>query len=408
MSLTEAETSRTAAELRTNFDRSTLTLAEAAADLSVSEAELRARLAVDGADPAAVWQLRDYLEQAVTDAGEAPAPFTVLTEDSRRLARELFALRQAPRHDFEDSRWSPGSTPRPGGEARLGDRSVARIGYGAMQLERLRQDRSAGVALLRRAIELGIDHIDTAQFYGNGLSNELIREALTSSDDIAIVSKVGAAPDPGGPFPMRAAQRPDELRAEVEANLRTLGVDQLTVVNLRRMDSGMTIPMPEDQVVDIDDQLAEMIAMRDEGLIGGIGLSNTTTDGLSQALSAGIDCVQNSYSLIARGDDDMLDLCTTEGIAWVPFFPLGSGFEGMPKVTDEDAVARIAAELDVTGSQIGLAWLLHRAPNVLLIPGTASAEHLEANAAAGDIVLSEEQMRALDATPTSEPGTNRG
>jgi pyridoxine 4-dehydrogenase len=104
----------------------------------------------------------------------------------------------------------------------------------------------------------------------------------------------------------------------------------------------------------------------------------------------------------------MLDLCTTEGIAWVPFFPLGSGFEGMPKVTDEDAVARIAAELDVTGSQIGLAWLLHRAPNVLLIPGTASAEHLEANAAAGDIVLSEEQMRALDAIPTSEPGTNRG
>jgi pyridoxine 4-dehydrogenase len=301
-----------------------------------------------------------------------------------------------------------GAESGPGGRTRLGDRSVARIGYGAMQLERLRQDRSTGVALLRRAIELGIDHIDTAQFYGNGLSNELIREALTPSDDIAIVSKVGAAPAPGGPFPMRAAQRPDELRAEVEANLRTLGVEQLAVVNLRRMDSGMTIPMPEDQVVDIDDQLAEMIAMRDEGLIGGIGLSNTTTDGLRQALPVGIDCVQNSYSLISRGDDDLLDLCAAEGIAWVPFFPLGSAFEGMPKVTDEDAVARIAAELDVTGSQVGLAWLLHRAPNVLLIPGTASAEHLEANTAAGDIVFSEEQLRALDAIPTREPGTIRG
>lgn len=310
------------------------------------------------------------------------------------------------RHDAETSH--PGGQAYPGGQARLGERHVARIGYGAMQLERLREDQPAGVALLRRAIELGIDHIDTAQFYGNGLSNELLREALQPSDEVAIVSKVGAAPDPGGPFPMRAAQRPAELRAEVEANLASLGVEQLAVVNLRRMDTGVTIPIPDDQVVSIEDQLAEMIAMRDEGLIGGIGMSNTTIDGLRTALPAGIDCVQNSYSLIAREDDDMLELCLSEGVAWVPFFPLGSGFEGMPKVTDEETVARIATELDVTPSQIGLAWLLHRAPNVLLIPGTASIDHLEENTAVGDIELSDEQLAALDAIPRREPGTIRG
>lgn len=309
------------------------------------------------------------------------------------------------RHDAETSH--PESQVYPGGQARLGERHVARVGYGAMQLERLREDRPTGVALLRRAIELGIDHIDTAQFYGNGLSNELIREALAPADDVAIVSKVGAAPDPDGPFPMRAAQRPKELRAEVEANLRTLGVEQLAVVNLRRMDTGVTIPMPDDQVVSIEDQLAEMIAMRDEGLIGGIGMSNTTIDGLKTALPAGIDCVQNSFSLIARDDDDMLDLCIAEGVAWVPFFPLGSGFEGLPKVTDEEAVIRVAGALGVTASQVGLAWLLHRAPNVLLIPGTASIGHLEENTAVGDIEFSRDQLAALDAIPTREPGTIR-
>jgi pyridoxine 4-dehydrogenase len=406
MSLNDAETARTAAELQENFDRSTLTLAEAAADLVITEGELRALLSVENVDPAAVWQLRDYLEQAVTDDGGEPAPFTILTEDNRRKAQGWFTLREAPRHAF-GTRRSPADTPCPGGEAQLGARSVARIGYGAMQLERLREDRSTGVALLRRAIELGIDHIDTAQFYGNGLSNELIREALTPGDDVAIVSKVGAAPDPGGPFPMRAAQRPDELRAEVEANLRTLGVEQLAVVNLRRMDTGVTIPLPDDQVVSIEDQLAEMIAMRGEGLIGGIGMSNTTIDGLKTALPARIDCVQNSYSLIARGDEDMLELCRTEGVAWVPFFPLGSGFEGMPKVTDEEVVTRIADELGVTASQVGLAWLLHHDPGTLLIPGTATISHLEENSAVGDIEFSQDQLAALDAIPTREPGTIR-
>ncbi|MGO1263847.1 MAG: aldo/keto reductase [Brevibacterium aurantiacum] len=407
MSLNDAEISRTAAELRTNLELSGLSPSEAAADLLISETELSALLTARDVDPASVWQLRDYLEQAVFDAGQRPAPFTVLTEDNRRKAAGWFTLRDAPRHDFGQPAASPSARPRPGGTFDLGSRSVARIGYGAMQLERLREDRATGISLIRRAVELGIDHIDTAQFYGNGLSNELIHEALSPGDEVAIVSKVGAAPDPGGPFPMRAAQRPEELRAEVEANLRTLGIEQLAVVNLRRMDTGVTIPMPDDQVVSIEDQLAEMVAMRDEGLIGGIGMSNTTIDGLRTALPAGIDCVQNAYSLIARGDDDMLELCEAEGIAWVPFFPLGSGFEGMPKVTDEENVIRVAAELGATPSQVGLAWLLDRAPNVLLIPGTASVDHLGANVEVGELTLTESQRALLDEIPTSEPGTIR-
>lgn len=300
------------------------------------------------------------------------------------------------------------SRPRPGGIAELSGRSVSRIGYGAMQLERLRDDRSAAVEIIRRAVELGVDHFDTAQFYGNGFSNDMLREALRPEDDVAIVSKVGADPDPEGPFPMRPAQRPEELRASVEANLESLGVDRLAVVNLRRMDAGISIPLPDDQVVGIEDQLAEMTALRDEGLIGGIGLSNVTLDGLRQALPAGIACVQNAYSLVSRDDDGMLDLCSSEGIAWVPFFPLGSAHQGIPKVTDEEAVIEIASGRGLSPSQIGLAWLLHRAPNVLLISGTASIDHLEANAAVGDIVLSADELVALDSIRDRGIGTIGG
>lgn len=298
--------------------------------------------------------------------------------------------------------------PRPGGVAELGGRTISRIGYGAMQLHRLNEDRQTALSIIRRAVALGVDHFDTAQFYGNGFSNAMLREALRPEDDVAIVSKVGADPDPDGPFPMRPAQRPDELRASVEANLRSLGVEQLSVVNLRRMDSTVSIPMSEDQVIGLDDQLAEMVAMRDEGLIGGIGLSNVTIEGLRQALPARPVCVQNAYSLVARGDDDMFDLCTSEGIAWVPFYPLGSAFAGWPKVTDEAIVAQIAADLGATAAQIGLAWLLHRAPNLALIPGTASLEHLEANIAVGDIVLSESQLSELDSIPDRGLGVAGG
>ncbi|MFB6549333.1 aldo/keto reductase [Streptomyces sp. NPDC056405] len=288
---------------------------------------------------------------------------------------------------------------RAGGSALLAERTVSRVGYGAMQLERLHSDREDALTLLRRAVELGIDHIDTAQFYGNGLVNELIREAIRPQDGVTIVSKVGATPDPGGPFPMRPAQRPEELRAGVEDNLASLGLEQIPLVNLRRMDGVVRIPLAADQVIDLDDQLAEMTALREEGKIGAIGLSTVTLDILRRALPAGIACVQNAYSLVAREDEDLLELCAAENIAWVPYFPLGSAFPGMPKVTDEPTVKETAHALGATPSQVGLAWLLHHAPNVLVIPGTASAEHLEANVAAGAIELDEATLAKLDAIP---------
>ena len=279
----------------------------------------------------------------------------------------------------------------------LGERTVARIGYGAMQLERLRGERAAAIALVHRAVELGVDHIDTAQFYGDGFVNDVLAEALHPDDQVVVVSKIGADPDPGGPFPMRAAQRPEELRASVQDNLRSLHLDQIPVVNLRRMDGRIRIPMPNDQVVDVDDQLAAMTAMRDEGLIGAIGLSNVSLDVLRRSIPAGIICVQNHYSLLARQDEDMLELCRDADIAWVPFFPLGSAMAMLPKVTDEPAVQQAAASLGVTPSQIGLAWLLHHAPNCLLIPGTANAQHLKENLAAAHLTLDAPTLRGLDA-----------
>lgn len=292
--------------------------------------------------------------------------------------------------------------PRPGGRGLLAGGAVSRVGYGAMQLERLREERESAVALLRRAVELGVDHIDTAEFYGNGLVNGLIREAIRPEDGVVVVSKVGADPNPGGRIPLRPAQRPEELRASVEDNLKSLGLDRIPVVNLRRMDTGPGLRPEPDQLVDIDDQLAVMVAMRAEGKIGGIGLSSVTLDGLRHALPAGIVCVQNAYSLVARGDEDMLDLCLAEGIAWVPYFPLGGAFPGLPKVTEEPAVLAAAAALDSTPSQIGLAWLLRHAPNTLLIAGTADLGHLEQNIAAGAVELDEATLAGLD-TVLSRP-----
>ncbi|MFE9882415.1 aldo/keto reductase [Streptomyces sp. NPDC005784] len=275
--------------------------------------------------------------------------------------------------------------------------TVTRIGYGALQLERLHDRRSDAVALLRRAVELGVDHVDTAEFYGFGFANDVIREALRPEDGVLVVTKVGADPDPGGPLPLRLAQRPEQLRASVEDNLRSLGTDQLPVVNLRRLDSGPGLRPDGDQVVDLDDQLAVMTALRDEGKIGAIGLSSVTLDGLRRALPAGVVCVQNAYSVVSRDDEDMLRLCTAEGIAWVPFFPLGGAFPSLPKATDEPTVHAVAESLGVTPSQVGLAWLLHHAPNVLLIPGTANAAHLEANIAVGEITFDAATLATLDA-----------
>ncbi|WP_329550979.1 aldo/keto reductase [Streptomyces sp. NBC_00696] len=280
--------------------------------------------------------------------------------------------------------------------ASLATRTVFRIGYGALQLERLHDRRGEAVALLRRAVELGVDHVDTAEFYGFGFANDVIREALRPEDDVLVVTKVGADPDPGGPMPLRLAQRPEQLRASVEDNLRSLGVERLAVVNLRRLDTGPGLRPEGDQVVDLDDQLAVMTALRDEGKIGAIGLSSVTVGVLRRALPAGIACVQNAYSLVSRDDEDILKLCVAEGIAWVPFFPLGGAFPGLPKATDEPAVHAVAESLGVTPSQVGLAWLLHHAPNVLLIPGTADPAHLEANIAVGAITLDAAHLATLD------------
>jgi pyridoxine 4-dehydrogenase len=282
----------------------------------------------------------------------------------------------------------------------LAGHSVSRVGFGAMQLERLENDRESAVALIRRAVELGVNHIDTAQFYGDALANELLREALRPDDAVVIVSKVGADRNPGGNVALRAAQKPEELRASVDDNLRSLGLEQIAVVNLRRMETALGLQPEGDQIVDLDDQLAEMIALRDEGKIGAIGLSAVGIQSLRRALPAGIVCVQNAYSLVARDDEEMLQLCLAEGVAWVPFFPLGSAFPGLPKVTDEDAVKAVANSLGFTPAQVGLAWLLNHAPNVLLIPGTADISHLEANFAVEDIQFDEEQLAALDAIPS--------
>jgi pyridoxine 4-dehydrogenase len=281
--------------------------------------------------------------------------------------------------------------------ASFAGRTVRRIGYGAMQLERLHDRREDAVALLRRAVELGVGHVDTAQFYGFGFVNGVIREALRPEDDVLVVTKVGADPDPGGPLPLRLAQRPEQLRASVEDNLRSLGVDMLPVVNLRRLDAGPGLRPEGDQVVDLDDQLAVMTALRDEGKIGAIGLSSVSLDVLRRALPAGIACVQNAYSLVSRDDEDLLQLCVAEEIAWVPYFPLGGAFPGLPKATDEPVVHATAKSMGVTPSQVGLAWLLHHAPNVLLIPGTADAAHLEANMAVGEITFDAPTLAALDA-----------
>jgi aryl-alcohol dehydrogenase-like predicted oxidoreductase len=296
------------------------------------------------------------------------------------------------------SRLTAAGVPHAGGTGVLAGRAVSRIGFDAMQLERLHADRNAATALLRRAVELGVDHVDTAHFYGDGFVNGVIRDALRPEDGVVIVSKVGADPDPDGPVPLRPAQRPEQLRASVEDNLASLGLDRIPVVNLRRLDAGPGLRAKGDQVVDLDDQLAVMTALRDEGKIGAIGLSGVSLEVLRQALPAGIVCVQNAYSLVSRDDEDVLRLCADEEIAWMPFCPLGGGAVlKLPKVTDEPAVIAAADSLGCTPAQVGLAWLLHHTPNTLLIPGTADPGHLEANIAAGTIELDATTMAALDA-----------
>lgn len=283
----------------------------------------------------------------------------------------------------------------------LGSFTVLRIGFGAMQLPGPGvfgppRDREQALAVLRRVIELGVNHIDTAQFYGPNVANELIREALHPYPlDLAIVSKVGGRRDDKGQW--LGAQEPDDLRRGIEENLQTLDTDKLAAVNLRVMDAedGSIAPVNTER---FDRQLAAMIAARDEGLIGGIGLSNVGPDHLRIALQhTDIVCVQNPYNLAERSSQPLLDECAERGIAFVPFFPLGSAFAADNPVLGNEIVKETANRLDRTPAQIALAWTLSVAPNVLLIPGTSSVAHLEENIAVGDIELDDDTRRRLDA-----------
>ena len=273
----------------------------------------------------------------------------------------------------------------------IGSYEVHRVGFGAMQLPGPGvfgppRDHDQALAVLRRAVELGVDHIDTAQFYGPDVANALIREALHPyPEKLALVSKVGARRDDEGNW--TAAQEPDDLRADIEQNLTSLGVDRLAAVNLRLHSGDPNRVGPLDRDL-FDRQLTAMIAARDEGLIGGIGLSSVSVEHLEFALErTEIVTVQNAYNLVDKSSQPVLDLCTAKGISFVPFFPLGSSFNADNPVLGNAAVKKAAADLGRTPAQIALAWTLSVAPNVLLIPGTSSVAHLEENLAVADIEL---------------------
>ena len=273
----------------------------------------------------------------------------------------------------------------------LGGRSVRRMGFGAMQLPGPGvfgppRDRSVALSVVRRAIAAGVNHIDTAQFYGPDVANELLREALYPyPDDLVIVSKVGAARDDRGQW--HAAQRPDQLRTGVEANLASLGLGQIPVVNLRRH--------PESDVL-FTEQLEAMESFRQEGLIGAIGLSSVDLDQyrIAQKL-IDVACVQNSYNLADTSGKSIFDACRADGVPFVPFFPLGSAFNPENPVLNAASVKATADRLGATPAQVALAWLLNQAPTVLLIPGTSSLAHLEENLSAADLVLDQEAREAL-------------
>jgi pyridoxine 4-dehydrogenase len=277
----------------------------------------------------------------------------------------------------------------------LGRFSVARIGFGAIQLPGPGafgppRDRDEALAVLRRAVELGVNHIDTAQFYGPDVSNELIREALHPYPaNLALVSKVGARrDDASGWVPL---VDPADFRSDIETNLRTLGIDQLAAVNLRLMDSDG----PDEH---FDELLSVMIAARDEGLIGAIGLSNVTREHLLHALGrTEIACVQNAFSLVDRSSAPVLRECTARGIAFVPFFSLRSPFAPPDQVLGHEVVRQAAARLGHTPAQVALAWTLSVAPNVLQIPGTSSVRHLEENMDVAAIELDDETREELNA-----------
>jgi aryl-alcohol dehydrogenase-like predicted oxidoreductase len=252
------------------------------------------------------------------------------------------------------------------------------------------RDRDAALAVLRRAVELGVQHIDTAQAYGPDVANELIRTALFPyPDNLALVSKVGVRRDASGGW--LPADDPAQLRQDIEENLRSLNVEQLAAVNLRLNDGARL-----DQR--FDDQLAAMVKAREDGLIGGIGLSGVTPEHLLCAVEqTSIVCVQNLLNVADRSSMPVLEECYARGIAFVPFFPLGSAFGTGNPVLGSQPVARTAQRLGHTRPQVALAWLLNLRPNILLIPGTSSVRHLEENFAVSDVGLDQQARDELAA-----------
>lgn len=278
-------------------------------------------------------------------------------------------------------------TSHPGGTAMLGDLRVARLGYGAMQLAGPHvfgppDDRDAAVAVLREAVALGVDHIDTSDFYGPHVTNEVIREALHPyAEGLVIVTKVGGRRDDRGAW--LPAQSPAELRQGVLDNLERLGLDAMDVVNLRIMD--------EDDA-SIGARMEAMAALQQEGLVRHLGLSTVSAAQVAEAQAiAPIVCVQNHYNLAHREDDALVDDLAAQGIAYVPYFPLG-GFSPL----QSERLSAIAAGLGATPMAVAIAWLLQRSPNILLIPGTSSLAHLRENVAAASLTLPEEVVAELD------------
>ncbi|HLU58463.1 MAG TPA: aldo/keto reductase family oxidoreductase [Pseudonocardia sp.] len=278
----------------------------------------------------------------------------------------------------------------PGGRYRVGDFELTRVGYGAMQLAGPGvfgppKDRDAAIAVLREVVELGINHIDTADFYGPYVTNELIREALHPyPEDLHIVTKVGARRDEKGSWVL--SRDPADLRTQVHDNLRRLGLDALDVVNLRM--GAVEGPEPGS----IAPQVEVLAELQQQGLIRHIGLSTVTAEQLAEARAiAPVVCVQNHYNLAHREDDPLVELTAREGIAFVPYFPLG-GFSPL----QSDALESVAKRLEATPNAVALAWLLHRSPNILLIPGTSSIEHLRENVAAAALELPADALAELD------------
>lgn len=273
----------------------------------------------------------------------------------------------------------------------LAGRTVNRMGYGAMQLAGPGvfgppKDRDAAIAVLREVVASGINHIDTSDFYGPHVTNQLIREALHPyPDELLIVTKVGAVR--GADASWNSAQEPADIQRAVHDNLRNLGLDVLDVVNMRIM--GAIHAPSEGSIARQVDALAQL---KQQGLVRHVGLSNVTAAQIVEAQGiVEIACVQNQYNLVQRQDDALVDELARQGIAYVPFFPLG-GFTPI----QSSGLSKVAAALGATPMQVALAWLLHRAPNILLIPGTSSLAHLRENLAAGALQLSEAVLAELD------------